>query len=125
MPRSQRTVQRDGVVRGRALHSGAAVEVHVRPAPPDAGVVFVRTDLPAAPGIPADWLHVAAGEHRTTLRGDSGATADTVEHLLACCAGLRIDNLLVEVDGPELPGLDGSAKEYAEALDALGVADQA
>src|SRR5262245_961161 len=133
MARSQRTVEREGAVRGYALHSGAEVEVRVHPAPVDAGVVFVRTDLPGAPRIPADFAHVAVSEHRTTLRGDPpagappsavGASIDTVEHLLACLMGLSIDNLVVEVSGPEMPGLDGSAKEYVELLDSLGVVEQ-
>lgn len=125
MARPQRTVQRDGSLRGRALHSGAEVEVRVRPAPPDTGVVFVRTDLPGAPRVPADVAHVVPTDHRTLLRGDGGATVETVEHLLACCTGLRLDNLVVELSGPELPGMDGSAKPFADLLDGLGAVDQA
>jgi UDP-3-O-[3-hydroxymyristoyl] N-acetylglucosamine deacetylase/3-hydroxyacyl-[acyl-carrier-protein] dehydratase len=129
--RNQRTVQRDAAVRGVTLHGGTEVEVRLRPAPPDAGVVFVRKDLPGEPRVRADALHVVPGEHRTVLRaspaatGERGATVDTTEHLLACCVGLGVDNLVVELSGPELPGLDGSAREYVELFDRAGVTEQA
>lgn len=124
MPRNQRSVQREGSLRGVALHSGAEVDVRVRPAPADAGVTFIRTDLPGSPRIPADAAHLSTRERRTALVGEGGAEVHTVEHLLACCTGLRIDNLVVEVTAAELPGMDGSAKPYVELLDSLGIVEQ-
>ena len=124
MPRNQRSVQREGSLRGVALHSGADVSVRIRPAPADAGVTFVRTDLPGAPRIPADAAHLSTRKRRTALVGDDGAEVHTVEHLLACCTGLRIDNLLVEVDGPEVPGMDGSAAPFVACLRSLGIVEQ-
>lgn len=125
MPRLQRTVAREATVRGATLHGGTEVEVRLQPAPPDHGIVFVRRDLPGAPRVPATAAHVAPGEHRTVLRGEGGATVDTVEHLLACALALGVDNAVVELSGGELPGLDGSAAEYAALLDRAGVAEQA
>jgi UDP-3-O-[3-hydroxymyristoyl] N-acetylglucosamine deacetylase/3-hydroxyacyl-[acyl-carrier-protein] dehydratase len=124
MPRNQRTVQREGSLHGVALHSGAAVEVRVRPAAPDAGVTFVRTDLPGSPRIPADAAHLSTQRRRTALVGEGGADVHTVEHLLACCTGLRVDNLVVEASGAELPGLDGSAMPWADLLKSLGIVEQ-
>jgi UDP-3-O-[3-hydroxymyristoyl] N-acetylglucosamine deacetylase / 3-hydroxyacyl-[acyl-carrier-protein] dehydratase len=124
MARNQRTVQREGALHGRALHGGREVEIRLKPAAPDTGVVFVRTDVPGGPRIAATRGNVAPGDHRTTLRGEGGATVDTVEHLLACCMGLSVDNLVVEVPGPELPGMDGSAKEFASAFERIGVVEQ-
>jgi UDP-3-O-[3-hydroxymyristoyl] N-acetylglucosamine deacetylase/3-hydroxyacyl-[acyl-carrier-protein] dehydratase len=124
VPRNQRSVQREGSLSGVALHSGARVDLRVRPAPPDAGVVFVRTDLAGAPRIPADAAHLSTRSRRTALVGEGGAEVHTVEHLLACCTGLRIDNLTVEVSGPEVPGMDGSAKPFVDLLRSLGPAEQ-
>jgi len=124
VPRNQRTVQREGSVKGTALHSGAEVVVRVRPAPADTGVTFVRTDLPGSPRIPADAAHLSTQRRRTALVGENGADVHTVEHLLACCTGLRVDNLIVEVSAAELPGLDGSAKPWADLLRSLGIVEQ-
>ena len=124
MPRNQRSVQREGTLRGIALHSGAEVDVRIRPAPADAGVTFVRTDLPGSPRIPADAAHLSTQRRRTAIVGENGAEVHTVEHLLACCTGLRVDNLIVEVSAAELPGMDGSAKPYVELLRSLGIVEQ-
>jgi UDP-3-O-[3-hydroxymyristoyl] N-acetylglucosamine deacetylase / 3-hydroxyacyl-[acyl-carrier-protein] dehydratase len=125
VPRNQRTVQREGTVSGVALHSGARVDLRVRPAPADAGVTFVRTDLPGAPRIPADAAHLAtAGRRRTALVGEGSAEVHTAEHLLACCVGLRVDNLTVEVAGPEVPGMDGSGLPFADLFRSLGIVEQ-
>ncbi len=124
MSRNQRTVSREGSIRGVALHSGAEVDVRVRPAPADAGVVFARTDLAGAPRIPADAAHLSKEVRRTALVGDRGADVHTVEHFLACCNGLKVDNLLVEVSAAEMPGLDGAGKRWADLLRSLGIVEQ-
>lgn len=124
MPRNQRTVAREGSIRGVALHSGAEVEVRVKPAPADAGVVFARTDLPGSPRIPADAAHLSTQARRTALVGERGADVHTVEHFLACCTGMKVDNLLVEVSAAEMPGLDGSGKKWADLLRSLGIVEQ-
>src|SRR5262249_7734434 len=86
----------------------------------DTGVVFVRTDRPDRPAVPARADHVTDTRRRTTL-GPNGAGVTLVEHVLAALAGLRIDNCVVELDGLEPPGLDGSAKGFVEALVDAGI----
>lgn len=113
--RPQRTVQTTAEVRGVGLHTGAPTTLRVGPAPADAGVVFVRTDLPGRPAIPADPLHLVDRGRRTAL-AEGAAEVHTIEHLLAACHGLSVDNLRVEIDGVEVPGMDGSALPFVEAL---------
>jgi UDP-3-O-[3-hydroxymyristoyl] N-acetylglucosamine deacetylase/3-hydroxyacyl-[acyl-carrier-protein] dehydratase len=120
MPRQQRSVQREGEVTGVGLHSGVRTTLRVKPAPAGTGVVFVRSDLPGAPRIPADVRHLGEMPRRTLLKGPGGAEVHTVEHFLASCVGLGIDNLVVELDGPECPGMDGSAADFVRLLEELG-----
>jgi UDP-3-O-[3-hydroxymyristoyl] N-acetylglucosamine deacetylase len=110
--------------RGIGLHTGQVVEVKISPAPADTGRYFVRTDLASgAIEIPA---HIDA-LHQTVLSTElraQGATLRTVEHLLAALAGLGIDNARIEVDGPEIPLLDGSAQEWVQAILVTGWVSQ-
>ena len=124
MPRRQRTVQREGEVVGVGLHSGVSTRVRVRPAPASAGVTFVRVDLPGRPRIPADHRHVGRRPRCTSIVEPGGAEVHTVEHLLACLTALHVDNLEIEIDGPECPGLDGSAREFLALLDACRPVEQ-
>jgi UDP-3-O-acyl N-acetylglucosamine deacetylase len=89
------------------------------PAPPGTGVVFVRTDLRSAPPIPAIVEQVTDTQRRTTL-GRAPNQVGMVEHVLAALAGMRIDNCIVQLNAPEPPGLDGSARRYAEMLEHAG-----
>jgi len=103
--------------RGTGLHSGRPVRLAVRPAPSDHGIVFLRRDLPAARGVfPAHWEMVEQTPLCTRLRNDAGETVSTVEHLMAALSGLGLHNALVEVDGPELPILDGSSAPFVQKL---------
>ena len=115
MSRRQRTIREPFSLSGVGLHTGAAVTLRVQPAPDDHGVVFVRTDLPDQPRLPADIDYADSQGRRTSIRM-SGAEICTVEHLLAACHAMHVDNLLVHADGPEVPGLDGSALPFVEAL---------
>ncbi len=124
MPRRQRTIGRPGEVSGAGLHGGVVTRVRLSPAPAGSGVTFVRTDLPGAPRIRADHRHIGHRPRCTSLTNEGGAEVHTVEHLLACCTGLRIDNLLVEMDGAECPGLDGSARDFLALFDECGVEEQ-
>ncbi|MEL6249867.1 MAG: UDP-3-O-acyl-N-acetylglucosamine deacetylase [Cyanobacteria bacterium J06627_15] len=117
---AQRTLAQPLVREGVGLHSGKPVRVQVKPAAADEGRYFVRTDLPKAPRIPA----TAAAVGQTTLSTEltvDGASVRTVEHLLAALWGLGIDNARIEIDGPEVPLLDGSAKEWGGAISAAQV----
>ena len=119
--RHQRTLARPTAIAGPGLVTGARVEVRLHPAPENTGVVFVRSDCPGYPAIPARAEWVTSTQRRTTLGGGESAVT-LVEHLLATLAGLRVDNCIIELDGPEPPGLDGSAAGFVEAVLAAGYA---
>ncbi len=122
--RNEQTLAADCEITGRGYWSGAEVVVRCRPAEAGSGIRFVRTDLPGQPGCAATWHHTDAISMRTNLvSGD--AKLEMVEHLMAALYALQIDNCLIEMDGYELPGLDGSALAYVEALFAAGQTVQA
>ena len=106
---------------GVGVHSGRHVNVTLHPAPADTGVVFVRVDLPA-PGnrIPVRPESVVGTQLNTEVGAGGGVTVSTVEHLLAAFAALSVDNVVVEVDGPELPIMDGSAQPFIDLIDRAG-----
>lgn len=122
--RRQRTLAQPTSLRGFGYWSGQDVHVEFRPAPPQAGVVFVRRDLGATARIPATVQQRIESPRRTTLKA-RGATVEMVEHILAALAGLQIDNCEVWVDAPEMPGCDGSSQPFVEALDRGGIVEQA
>jgi UDP-3-O-acyl N-acetylglucosamine deacetylase len=110
-------------VSGVGFLTGARIRVRFLPASPSSGVVFARADLPGQPQLPAHIDQVTGTQRRATLgRGPGQVTL--VEHVLAALAGLRIDNCLVEIDGPEPPGLDGSARGFVRALLTAGIVQQ-
>jgi len=111
----QRTLTRAVALEGIGLHSGRAVRLRLEPAPAGYGLRFVRTDLPGKPQIRAHYTQVVDTLRATTL-GSGEAKLATVEHLLAALWGLGVDNALIEVDGPELPIMDGSAASFAGSL---------
>lgn len=122
-PRRQRTVARPAEITGVGLHTGQKTTVRVKPGEPNSGVVFVRTDVPGYARIPARVKHRTEIARRTALRrGD--VMVHTTEHLLSAAVGLQIDNLEVELDGEELPGLDGSARLFVELLQSAGSVEQ-
>ena len=116
----QRTLRRPASCEGVGLHSGARVTLRVLPAPIDSGVSFVRSDLPGRPVIPARAELVVDTALATTL-GRGSARVATVEHLLSALAGSGIDNARIELDGPEVPIMDGSAAPFVEMLLESGV----
>jgi UDP-3-O-acyl N-acetylglucosamine deacetylase len=113
--RPQRTLARTVFVSGRGIVTGTEITLHFQPAPANSGIVFQRTDRPGARPIPALASSVTDTNRRTTL-GEAPNSVTLVEHVLAALAGMRIDNCMVELDGPEPPGLDGSARGFVEAL---------
>ena len=123
MSRKQRTLRTATEFSGKGLHSGETVQVRVLPAQPDHGIEFVRTDMPESDPIPARIQYYSEKERRTRLQRGP-ASVDTVEHMLAACSGLGIDNLTVEISGQEMPGMDGSAKPFLELFKQAGIADQ-
>jgi UDP-3-O-[3-hydroxymyristoyl] N-acetylglucosamine deacetylase len=120
--RRQTTIAGPAVCAGIGVHSGAHVRLALTPAAADTGVVFVRSDVRGVDNaIPAHADFVSETRNCTTLRNGSGVEVATVEHLMSACAGLGIDNLIVEVDGPELPILDGSSAPFVQLLLNAGV----
>jgi UDP-3-O-[3-hydroxymyristoyl] N-acetylglucosamine deacetylase len=109
---------------GVGLHTGARVDLTLRPAAPDTGIVFHRVDLPQPVSIPADARNVGDTRLSSSLELH-GARVSTVEHLMSALAGLGIDNLHVDVAGPELPILDGSAGPFVFLLQSAGIEEQA
>jgi UDP-3-O-[3-hydroxymyristoyl] N-acetylglucosamine deacetylase len=105
------------------LHSGMIVNMTLRPLPPGSGVVFQRLDLEGHPRIPATYENIS-GTNMATSLACGGAEVRTVEHLLAVCAGLGIDNVLVQLDAPEVPILDGSAAPFIYLIRQAGVVEQ-
>lgn len=105
---------------GIGLHSGKRVEVTLYPASANQGLRFIRTDLPNRPQIRAHYSRVVDTTRATSL-GDNGTTLATVEHLLAALGGLGVDNALIEVHGPELPIMDGSAAPFARLISRAGL----
>jgi UDP-3-O-acyl N-acetylglucosamine deacetylase len=118
--RYQRTIARPADVEGVGFLTGAVIRLRLLAAPPNTGVAFVRTDLRRAAPIPARVAEVTGTQRRTTL-GCAPNQVGLVEHVLAALAGLRIDNCIVQLNGPEPPGLDGSAQAFVDILRTAGV----
>lgn len=119
----QQTLAGEAELEGVGLHTGRPARVRFRPAEAGSGIRFRRTDLEGEPEIPADLEHVAAADRGTSLAvGD--AVIHTVEHVLAAVAALRIDNVRIEVSGPEIPIGDGSFRPFVDALERAGATAQ-
>lgn len=119
----QRTIRKRTVVHGIGIHSGDPCTLTFRPAPPDTGVYFIRNDLPGSPSLKVTARNVQATSHQTTIGGDAFSVA-TIEHCLSALSALRIDNLFIELDGPEIPIGDGSARDFLKALLDVGIVEQ-
>lgn len=119
----QRTLKNAIHCSGVGLHSGVRVAMTLKPAGADSGVVFRRTDLPGQPEIPALWSHAIETPLCTTIVAGDVKIA-TIEHLMSAFAGLGIDNCLVEIDGPEVPAMDGSAAPFVFLIECAGVVEQ-
>jgi UDP-3-O-[3-hydroxymyristoyl] N-acetylglucosamine deacetylase len=121
--RGQRTLKKRVSLSGIGVHSGAPVSVTLHPADPGSGISFLRINVSDSSDveIPARWDTVGSTELCTVLGDPKGAGVATVEHLLAALCGLRIDNCLIEIDGPEVPVMDGSARDFVDAIDQAGV----
>jgi UDP-3-O-[3-hydroxymyristoyl] N-acetylglucosamine deacetylase len=121
----QRTLKNRINCTGVGLHSNAAVSITLCPAPPDSGIVFQRTDLDhAAASIEARVENVVDARFSTTIGRSDDVRVGTVEHLMAALAGCRIDNALIEIDGPEVPIMDGSAAPFIFLIECAGTLAQ-
>ncbi len=124
----QRTIKNSVRIEGAGLQTGKIASLNLKSSPPNTGINFIRTDLANKPllniqSLSFDKPKAFSLEHRTTL-GSGALQVQTTEHFLAALAGLSIDNIVVELDNEELPGLDGSAKEFLASLKRAGVAEQ-
>jgi UDP-3-O-[3-hydroxymyristoyl] N-acetylglucosamine deacetylase / 3-hydroxyacyl-[acyl-carrier-protein] dehydratase len=116
---NQHTIQKEASLEGVGLHTGKPVKITFLPAPADHGIRFQRIDLPGQPVVKAEVGMVLSTNRGTTLSHE-GALVSTVEHALSALYGLEIDNALIQIDGPEVPILDGSARYFVEALEDAG-----
>lgn len=119
----QTTIKKSTTLSGIGLHTGSQVTLEFCPAPENHGYKFQRIDLPGQPIVEADVDYVVDVSRGTTLE-KNGARIATVEHCLAALAGLEIDNVLIKIDGPEIPIIDGSAMPFVDALQAAGIIEQ-
>jgi UDP-3-O-[3-hydroxymyristoyl] N-acetylglucosamine deacetylase len=111
---------------GIGLHSGVRTTVTLRPAPVDTGIVFRRTDLPQGPvEIKALWSNAVESPLCSLLKNDDGVTVSTIEHLMAALHGAAVDNAVIEIDGPEVPIMDGSAAPFVFLIECAGLLPQA
>lgn len=122
-PRNQQTIGSSVNLSGFGLFSGQDADVEFLPAAENSGIVFERIDLSPPVRIPATIDYVIP-QPRHTVLGTSSGTVETTEHLLAALAGLRIDNCLIRINGPEVPTFDGSGSEFVRALEVAGIARQ-
>ena len=122
----QRTITKEFSVKGVGLHTAAKVNMTFKPAAVDTGITFIRTDLPGRPAIKVCYENIlpqSLSPRRTSV-GVDNAQVQTIEHLMAALIGLGIDNLVIEIDNNEVPGLDGSSANYAESLFKVGITEQ-
>ena len=118
---NQKTIKESIVFDGVGLHSGKKVHIEIKPAKPNTGIVFKRTDIKnnniVIPGI----FNVSNAAYCTTISNDSGIIVSTIEHLMGALFGMGIDNALIEINSEEVPILDGSAKEYVTEINKVGI----
>ena len=119
----QRTIKSIVKTVGIGLHSGRKVELTLRPAAPDTGIVFSRVDLPTPVDIPAQAMAIGDTRLASVLQKD-GARVSTIEHLMSACAGLGVDNLYVDVTAEEIPIMDGSAASFVFLIQSAGIEQQ-
>lgn len=121
--RSQRTLRQAVETQGVGLFTGTDARLRFVPAPADHGIAFQRIDVAGSAPIPARIEYVASIQRRTAIARD-GVQVEMIEHVMAALAGLQIDNCLIEIDGPEVPGFDGSCRDVCGLLLAAGIVEQ-
>ena len=118
---TQKTIKKEVSFSGVALHSGLNVNIRIKPAAENFGIVFKRTDLSKNNIIYPNFMNVTNTSLNTTVENEFGAKISTIEHLMGALFGLGIDNALIEIDNEEVPILDGSAKEFIEKIISSGL----
>ena len=118
---TQKTIKNSVLFSGVALHSGLDVNICIKPAEPNFGIVFKRIDLKNDNLVYPNFMNVTNTSLNTTIENESGVKVSTIEHLMGALFGLGIDNALIEIDNEEVPILDGSAKEFIEKIIISGI----
>ena len=118
---NQKTIKKDISLEGSGLHSGLKANLTIKPAKPNTGIVFKRTDVKKNNIIIPNIFNVSSAVFCTTISNEHGVSVSTIEHLMGALYGLGIDNALVEIDNQELPILDGSAKLFVKAITEAGI----
>jgi UDP-3-O-[3-hydroxymyristoyl] N-acetylglucosamine deacetylase len=118
---TQKTIKNNVSFNGIALHSGLNVNICIKPAEPNYGIVFKRVDLNLNNLVYPNFMNVSNTSLNTTIENEFGVKVSTIEHLMGALFGLGIDNALIEIDNEEVPILDGSAKEFIENIIASGI----
>jgi UDP-3-O-acyl-N-acetylglucosamine deacetylase len=122
----QRTIGKELSLKGIGLHTANKVNITFKPAGPDTGINFIRTDLPDRPVIKAsvdNLLSPSVSPRRTSI-GKDNVEIQTIEHLMAALTGAGIDNIYIEIDNDEAPGLDGSSLNFLDILNKCGIVEQ-
>jgi UDP-3-O-[3-hydroxymyristoyl] N-acetylglucosamine deacetylase len=123
--KKQHTLRAAAACSGIGVHTGEKVSFRILPSDPDTGIVFVRTDLKnGARNIPARWDRVVDTKLCTVIGNGEGGLVATIEHLMAALRAAGVDNATVEIDGPEVPVMDGSAAAFVDLIDDAGLAEQ-
>ena len=124
-PNFQRTIQNSIHIKGVGLHNGVKVNMHIKPAEPNTGISFKRTDIDNEKNIiEANYKNVSSPILCTKIINSYGVSVSTIEHLMAAFYGEGIDNVLVEIDAPEVPIMDGSAFDFVETIRSIGIQEQ-
>jgi|TARA_B110001452_G_scaffold83241_1_gene68093 UDP-3-O-[3-hydroxymyristoyl] N-acetylglucosamine deacetylase len=118
---NQKTINKSINLKGVGLHSGLEANLTIKPAEPNTGIIFKRTDLKSENTIIPNIFNVSNAAFCTTISNESGASVSTIEHLMGALYGMGIDNAIVEIDNKEIPILDGSAKLFVEAISKSGI----
>ena len=122
-PDKQHTLNAAVTISGTGLHTGVMADLTLKPASSGFGFQFKRIDLPEQPIIKADCDLVTDTSRGTTLEAN-GASVSTVEHVLAALVGMGVDNCLIEINGPEMPIMDGSSQPFVDLIETVGIAEQ-
>ena len=118
---NQKTIKKNIILKGVGLHTGLEVNLVIKPAEPNTGIVFKRIDIKENNIIIPNIFNVSSAIFCTTISNENNVSVSTIEHLMGALYGMSIDNALVEIDNQEVPILDGSAKEYIKAINGVGV----
>ena len=119
----QHTLASEVTINGVGIHTGQTVVMVLKPAEPNTGIIFHRVDLPNKPIVKADVDNVVETTRSTTIEAN-GARVSTIEHLMAALVGCQVDNVIIELDAPEVPILDGSSEPFVQAIDKVGTVKQ-